>query len=71
MVTLCSPWSREPDHGIDFQIAPFPYDLVKEECDKYPDAEVVWSQEEHKNMGGWSYVQPRVATALNHERHIS
>ncbi|KAK3858902.1 hypothetical protein Pcinc_034936 [Petrolisthes cinctipes] len=52
------------------QIAPFPYDLVKQECDKYPDAEIVWSQEENKNMGSWSYVQPRVATALNHERHI-
>ncbi|XP_042238789.1 2-oxoglutarate dehydrogenase, mitochondrial-like isoform X2 [Homarus americanus] len=52
------------------QIAPFPYDLIKQECDKYPDAELVWSQEEHKNMGAWSYIQPRIATALNHERHI-
>ncbi|XP_069190727.1 2-oxoglutarate dehydrogenase complex component E1 isoform X6 [Procambarus clarkii] len=53
------------------QIAPFPYDLIKQECDKYPDAELVWSQEEHKNMGPWSYIQPRIATALNHERHIA
>ncbi|XP_071546218.1 2-oxoglutarate dehydrogenase complex component E1 isoform X5 [Panulirus ornatus] len=53
------------------QIAPFPYDLIKQECDRYPEAELVWSQEEHKNMGAWSYIQPRIATALNHERHIS
>lgn len=51
------------------QIAPFPYDLVKEECMKYPGADLVWTQEEHKNMGAWSYVQPRFATALNHEKH--
>ncbi|XP_069996327.1 2-oxoglutarate dehydrogenase complex component E1 isoform X3 [Penaeus vannamei] len=53
------------------QIAPFPYDLVMKECAKYADAELVWSQEEHKNMGAWSYIQPRISTALNHERHIS
>ncbi|XP_050693402.1 2-oxoglutarate dehydrogenase complex component E1-like isoform X3 [Eriocheir sinensis] len=53
------------------QIAPFPYDLIKQECDKYPDAELVWSQEEHKNMGSWSYIQPRIATCLNCERHIT
>lgn len=52
------------------QISPFPHDLVKAECDKYPQAEIVWSQEEHKNMGAWTYVQPRVATALSHQRHI-
>ncbi|XP_066940609.1 2-oxoglutarate dehydrogenase complex component E1 isoform X8 [Macrobrachium rosenbergii] len=53
------------------QIAPFPYDLVKQECLKYPGADLVWAQEEHKNMGAWSYVQPRFATALNQERHLT
>ncbi|XP_068217315.1 2-oxoglutarate dehydrogenase-like, mitochondrial isoform X2 [Palaemon carinicauda] len=53
------------------QIAPFPYDLVKLECMKYPGADLVFAQEEHKNMGAWSYVQPRFATALNHERLFS
>ena len=52
------------------QIAPFPYDLVKQECDKYPEADLVWSQEEHKNMGAWSYIQPRIATALNCEKQL-
>jgi len=46
------------------QICPFPFDLVMEECNKYSNAELVWTQEEHKNQGGWSYVQPRFQTAI-------
>ncbi|KAL1139167.1 hypothetical protein AAG570_009227 [Ranatra chinensis] len=52
------------------QISPFPYDLVKAECAKYPNATFVWSQEEHKNQGCWSYVQPRFHTALNGSRNV-
>ncbi|XP_065574167.1 2-oxoglutarate dehydrogenase complex component E1-like [Artemia franciscana] len=46
------------------QLAPFPFDIVKEECEKYSNAELVWVQEEHKNFGPWSFVRPRVETAL-------
>eukprot|EP00049_Salpingoeca_infusionum_P001127 m.45424 g.45424 ORF g.45424 m.45424 type:complete len:1130 (-) comp10879_c1_seq2:213-3602(-) len=46
------------------QIAPFPYDKVVHVIKMYPNAEVVWCQEEPKNMGAWFYVQPRLATAL-------
>lgn len=46
------------------QISPFPFDLVQAEAAKYPNAEVVWRQEESKNMGAWAYVQPRFHTAL-------
>lgn len=42
------------------QLNPFPYDLVAEECAKYDKAELVWVQEEHKNMGAWKFVKPRV-----------
>ena len=38
--------------------------IVMEECNKYSNAELVWVQEEHKNQGGWSYVQPRFQTAI-------
>ncbi|XP_052898493.1 2-oxoglutarate dehydrogenase complex component E1 isoform X1 [Anopheles moucheti] len=54
-----------------FQISPFPYDLVKAECAKYPNAELVWAQEEHKNQGCWTYVQPRFDTAINSTRDFS
>ena len=30
----------------------------------YSNAELFWVQEEHKNMGAWSYVQPRTQTAV-------
>ena len=36
-----------------------PYDHLKRHLEQYPNAEVVWVQEEHKNMGAWSFVQPR------------
>ena len=32
--------------------------------DTYSNAELFWVQEEHKNMGAWSYVQPRTQTAV-------
>ncbi|EDV50186.2 2-oxoglutarate dehydrogenase, mitochondrial isoform X2 [Drosophila erecta] len=46
------------------QICPFPYDLISQQLELYPTAELLWVQEEHKNMGAWSYVQPRFDTAL-------
>ncbi|XP_053689506.1 2-oxoglutarate dehydrogenase complex component E1-like isoform X4 [Sabethes cyaneus] len=53
------------------QISPFPYDLIKAECAKYPNAELVWAQEEHKNQGYWTYVEPRFDTAINSTRDLS
>lgn len=47
------------------QIAPFPFDLVAKEAAKYSNAEIHWVQEESKNMGAWSYVQPRFASAIS------
>jgi 2-oxoglutarate dehydrogenase E1 component len=59
------------DKGIDNialvrveQIAPFPFDKVAEEAAKYPNAEITWVQEEPQNMGFWTYVAPRIETAL-------
>ncbi|XP_073209400.1 2-oxoglutarate dehydrogenase-like, mitochondrial isoform X2 [Lepidochelys kempii] len=52
------------------QISPFPFDLVKEELEKYPGADLVWCQEEHKNIGYYDYVKPRFRTIVNHTRPI-
>ena len=52
------------------QIAPFAFDRVAENCKLYPNAEVVWAQQEPKNMGAYAYINPRVMTAtrdLNQE----
>ncbi|CAE7352538.1 OGDHL, partial [Symbiodinium microadriaticum] len=46
------------------QIAPFPYDRIIKALSYYPNADVVWCQEEPKNMGAWSYVSPRLSTCV-------
>ncbi|XP_026729993.1 2-oxoglutarate dehydrogenase, mitochondrial isoform X2 [Trichoplusia ni] len=53
------------------QISPFPYDQIKAEIAKYPNAQLVWSQEEHKNMGSWSYIEPRFRTLLQNQKHLA
>ncbi|KAL1490498.1 hypothetical protein ABEB36_013182 [Hypothenemus hampei] len=66
------------DMGIDDKIAltrveqltPFPFDLIKKECDKYSNAQIAWAQEEHKNQGGWTYVKPRFETTLSGQRDV-
>jgi len=52
------------------QISPFPHDLVQEEVKKYPNAEIVWCQEEPKNAGAWQYVRPRLVTSARDVRPI-
>ncbi|KAL1295658.1 hypothetical protein HN51_056512 [Arachis hypogaea] len=46
------------------QLCPFPYDLVQRELKRYPNAEIVWCQEEPMNMGAYTYVLPRLITSL-------
>ncbi len=43
------------------ELYPWPHDAVAKIVDLYPSAtEVVWAQEEPKNMGAWTYVSPRL-----------
>ena len=43
------------------ELYPWPHGEVSHMLDLYPQAgEIVWAQEEPKNMGGWSYVAPRL-----------
>jgi 2-oxoglutarate dehydrogenase E1 component len=44
---------------------------VKQEAEKYPNASIVWAQEEPKNMGAWTYVHPRIITALGEKNFRS
>ena len=47
------------------QLFPFPHEALAKRLRRYGhDAEIVWAQEEPKNMGFWAFVQPRVETAL-------
>ncbi|KAI3900999.1 hypothetical protein MKW92_052531 [Papaver armeniacum] len=46
------------------QLCPFPYDLIQRELKRYPNAEIVWCQEEPMNMGAYNYIAPRLWTAM-------
>ena len=46
------------------QIYPFPSKTLKEMLSKTPNAEVVWCQEEPKNMGAWFFVDRRIEQVL-------
>ncbi|KAG0308632.1 2-oxoglutarate dehydrogenase E1 component [Dissophora globulifera] len=46
------------------QLNPFPYDHIRDYADKFPNAEIVWCQEEPLNMGAWAHVEPRLRTSL-------
>jgi 2-oxoglutarate dehydrogenase E1 component len=46
------------------ELAPWPHE-VGSVVDLYPNIEeVVWAQEEPKNMGAWTYVQPRLRASI-------
>ncbi|XP_053694938.1 probable 2-oxoglutarate dehydrogenase E1 component DHKTD1 homolog, mitochondrial [Sabethes cyaneus] len=41
-------------------LCPFPVQSIRDELEKYANArDFIWSQEEHRNMGAWSFVHPR------------
>ena len=46
------------------QIYPFPSKTLKEMLSKTPSAEIVWCQEEPKNMGAWFFVDRRIEQVL-------
>ncbi|MGH2614209.1 MAG: 2-oxoglutarate dehydrogenase E1 component, partial [Thermomicrobiales bacterium] len=46
-------------------LAPFPADDLARALARYPNLEeIVWAQEEPRNMGAWSYVEPRLRDLL-------
>jgi len=52
------------------QISPFPMDKIQEDVKKYPNADIVWCQEEPKNAGAWAYARPRIVTAARDVRSL-
>jgi 2-oxoglutarate dehydrogenase E1 component len=52
------------------QFYPFPKEELQAELKKYKNAEIIWCQEEPKNMGAWSFVSELfedVLTAIKHK----
>ena len=46
------------------QLYPFPAKALLDELNRFKNAEVVWCQEEPRNMGGWAFVQPYIDWVL-------
>jgi 2-oxoglutarate dehydrogenase E1 component len=51
------------------QLYPFPSKALSAELVARPQAEVVWCQEEPKNMGAWTFVQPEIERVLGEIKH--
>ncbi|XP_038217145.1 probable 2-oxoglutarate dehydrogenase E1 component DHKTD1 homolog, mitochondrial [Zerene cesonia] len=46
-------------------LCPFPVQGLQDELAKYANArKFIWSQEEHRNMGAWSFIKPRFENLL-------
>ena len=46
------------------QFYPFPAMSMVKELERFKNAEVIWCQEEPKNQGGWSFVEPNLEWVL-------
>jgi 2-oxoglutarate dehydrogenase E1 component len=59
-------------HGVAIarveELYPWPHDAVAAIVDRYPNIEeVVWAQEEPKNMGAWTFVSPRLRASTGNQ----
>ncbi|MAU97234.1 MAG: 2-oxoglutarate dehydrogenase E1 component [Fulvimarina sp.] len=48
------------------QLYPFPAKALISELSRFKQAEMVWCQEEPKNMGSWSFIDPYLEWVLDH-----
>lgn len=67
---------RAQDEGLAIvrveELYPFPTDRLREIVDTYPKArDVTWLQEEPKNAGAWTFVEPRLRELIGPDRTLS
>jgi len=48
------------------QLYPFPARTLIQELSRFPNAEIIWCQEEPKNMGSWTFIEPNLEWVLGH-----
>ncbi len=46
------------------QIFPFPEQALLDELKRFPNAEIIWCQEEPKNQGAWTFIAPLIEALL-------
>ena len=47
------------------QFYPFPAISAMKELERFPQAEMVWCQEEPKNQGAWTFMEPNIEWVLS------
>ncbi|MDE5412773.1 2-oxoglutarate dehydrogenase E1 component [Alkalihalobacterium chitinilyticum] len=63
---------QEPLQHISLEeLYPFPFESLKELLEKYTNVEeVFWVQEEPKNMGAWTYIEPKLRSLFQERKPI-
>ncbi|MBE1605778.1 multifunctional oxoglutarate decarboxylase/oxoglutarate dehydrogenase thiamine pyrophosphate-binding subunit/dihydrolipoyllysine-residue succinyltransferase subunit [Actinopolymorpha pittospori] len=60
--------AKQPDPGIVLlrieQLYPLPIDELNRRLEAYPNAEIVWAQEEPKNQGAWTFLLSELVPSL-------
>ena len=51
------------------QLYPFPSQTMIKELSRFKNAKITWCQEEPRNQGGWSFVEPILEMILSHTGH--
>ena len=46
------------------QLYPFPENVLAQELNRFPKADLVWCQEEPQNQGAWNFVKPRIEATV-------
>ena len=46
------------------QLYPFPYEALEEEIADFKNCEMIWCQEEPRNMGAWQFIEERIQSVL-------
>jgi 2-oxoglutarate dehydrogenase E1 component len=41
---------------------------VKQQLSQYPNAQICWAQEEHRNQGAWTYIKERIELLMEHQK---
>jgi len=46
------------------QFYPFPAQSAVKELERFPNADMIWCQEEPKNQGAWTFMEPNIEWVL-------
>ncbi|XP_026279929.2 2-oxoadipate dehydrogenase complex component E1 isoform X1 [Frankliniella occidentalis] len=54
------------------ELCPFPVHQLNQELNRFPKAKhFIWSQEEPRNMGAWTFVKPRIENMVGRKVHFT